>query len=93
MRLADRQSVRGCTTLFQSARLDVGSPGASDWAYRRLSGGNPLEAFSGLLFLAALALLIGGAVAAVANRVRPALSRDKIVRPDLPPTASASPAP
>ena len=43
-----------------------------------------MEAFSGLLFLAALALLIGGAVAAVANRVRPALSRDKIVRPDLP---------
>jgi hypothetical protein len=43
-----------------------------------------VDAISGLLFLAALALLIGGAVAAVANRLRPALSRDKIVRPDLP---------
>ena len=54
-----------------------------------------MEAFGGLLFLAALTLLIGGAVAAVANRVRPALSRDKIVRPDLLSglTASASPAP
>src|SRR5687768_20 len=47
-------------------------------------GGSPVEAISGLLFLGALALLIGGAVAAVVNRIRPAVGRDKIVRPDLP---------
>ena len=43
-----------------------------------------MEAISGLLFLGALALLIGGAVAAVVNRIRPAVGRDKVVRPDLP---------
>ena len=38
-------------------------------------------------------LWLATAIVHHANRVRPALSRDKIVRPDLPPTASASPAP
>jgi regulator of protease activity HflC (stomatin/prohibitin superfamily) len=43
-----------------------------------------LEAIAGLLLLIALALIVIGVVAAFANRVRPAIGRDKVVRSDLP---------
>ena len=44
-----------------------------------------MDVLGGLLFLAALALLIGGVVAAVANRLRPTVGRDNVVRgPQLP---------
>jgi regulator of protease activity HflC (stomatin/prohibitin superfamily) len=38
-----------------------------------------VEVLSGLLFLGAVALFVGGIVAVVANRTRPALGRDKVV--------------
>jgi hypothetical protein len=62
-----------------------------------------VDATSGLLFIAALALLIGGAVAAVANRVRLALvaaargdaESNRLVGASLTaaPTPTASPSP